>query len=86
MRPIKYVATVEVKSQMNYLHLKMLKKLRLIHTQAFLNIIQSCQMHLAKQGSQVSSILVGTITLSKLFNILVLDQVLDSIDKGIKND
>ena len=86
MCPIKYVATVEVKSQMNYLHLKILKKLRLIHTQAFLNIILSCQMYLAKQGSQISSILVGTITLSKLFNILVLDQVLDNTDKGIKND
>ena len=86
MCPIKYVVTVEVKSQMNYLHLKILKKLRLIHTQAFLNIIQSCQMYLAKQGSQISSILAGTITLSKLFNILVLDQVLDNTDKGIKND
>ena len=63
----------------------MLKKLRLIPTEVFLNIIQSCQIYLSKQGSQILSILIGTITSSKLFNLLVLDQVLDSMDKGIEN-
>ena len=31
------------------------------------------------------SILMGTITLSELFNLLVLDQVLDNMNKGIEN-
>ena len=63
----------------------MLKKLRLIPTQVFLNVIQSSQMYLSKQGNQILLILMGTITLSKLFNLLVLDQVLDNMDKGTGN-
>ena len=63
----------------------MLKKLRLIPTQVFLNVIQSSQMYLSKQGNQILLILMGTITLSKLFNLLVLDQVLDNMDKGTEN-
>ena len=39
-------------------------------------------MYLTKQGSQILSILIGTITLSKLFILLVLEQVFDNIDKG----
>ena len=63
----------------------MLKKLRLIPTQVFLNVIQSSQIYLSKQGNQILLILMGTITLSKLFNLLVLDQVLDNMDKGTEN-
>ena len=63
----------------------MLKKLRLIPTQVFLNVIQSSQMYLSKQRNQILLILMGTITLSKLFNLLVLDQVLDNMDKGTGN-
>ena len=63
----------------------MLKKLRLIPTQVFLNVIQSSQMYLSKQGNHILLILMGTITLSKLFNLLVLDQVLDNMDKGTEN-
>ena len=63
----------------------MLKKLRLIPTQVFLNVIQSSQMYLSKQRNQILLILMGTITLSKLFNLLVLDQVLDNMDKGTEN-
>ena len=63
----------------------MLKKLRLIPTQVFLNVIQSSQMYLSKQGNQILLILMGTITLSKLFNLLVLDQVLDNMDKETEN-
>ena len=63
----------------------MLKKLRLIPTQVFLNVIQSSQMYLSKQGNQILLILMGTITLSKLFNLLVLDQVLENMDKRTEN-